>query len=276
MWNESYRLGVDLIDQQHIELFEMTTNLLKKIENANTSEQKKECESAIIFLKEYSIKHFVDEEEYQKSIRYVGFTEHRKMHQEFTASVLEHEKKMALSDFDIRYIKEFIGMLVAWLVYHVADADQKIIITERPQMFVIDSLFTASCYVLKKMAHLRTSDIKRIDDNSYDFKDDITVSVDLTGDVPGVIKYVYTEEFIFNFVASFLFTQPKSIDSLVCATLLEVSNIISKNVVIELVNKGIHCAINTPILRFEPSVFLEKDFFILETRIGKIKMGILA
>lgn len=276
MWKESYLLGVDLLDQQHIELFEMATNLLKKIKNSNTNEQKKECESAIIFLKEYTIKHFADEEEYQKSIQYAGFTEHRKMHQEFATAVLEHEKKMALSNFDIKYIKEFTGMLVAWLVYHVADADQKIIKVERPQMFVVDSLFTSACYVIKKMSHMNTSDIKRIDDNSYDFKDNITVSVDLTGDVPCLIEYVYSKEFVFKFVASFLFIQPKSIDNLVYAALLEVSNIISKNLVIDLANKGIHCVINTPIIRPEPSVFLEKDFFILETRLGTAKMGILA
>ena len=70
MWKESYRLGVDRIDNQHIELFRMTEKLIEDIAADAPAEVYRE---SLNFLKDYVIYHFRDEEEYQKSISYAGF-----------------------------------------------------------------------------------------------------------------------------------------------------------------------------------------------------------
>ena len=38
MWKESYRLGIDRIDEQHIELFRMTEELIRAIERRASTE----------------------------------------------------------------------------------------------------------------------------------------------------------------------------------------------------------------------------------------------
>lgn len=75
MWKESYRLGVDRIDEQHIELFRMTEELIRAIERRASTEA---YQKALGFLKDYVIYHFADEEQYQAPIGYSGWLNTRK------------------------------------------------------------------------------------------------------------------------------------------------------------------------------------------------------
>jgi len=125
MWKEKFRIGVSCIDLQHQELFAKTGELLREV-NDSVDKHRDTCISTILFLKGYAVKHFADEEKYQKSIRYVNFDEHKKQHEKFIRTVLDHEQKMLAADFDAKSVKAFTGMLVTWLVYHVTDSDQKV------------------------------------------------------------------------------------------------------------------------------------------------------
>ena len=131
MWKESYRLGVDRIDEQHIELFRMTEELIRAIERRTSTEA---YQKALGFLKDYVIYHFADEEQYQASIGYSGLAEHQKEHREFTSTVLDYEKKLEANGYDLATLKDLAGMLTAWLIYHVADTDQKIVDREKRPM----------------------------------------------------------------------------------------------------------------------------------------------
>ena len=128
MWNESFRIGVENIDRQHKELFKKTEELLIEVRNESVeyADRKEKCISTILFLKDYAVKHFADEEAYQISINYKDFDAHKKLHEKFVETVLQHEKKLTESDFAKTDVSEFAEMLVAWLLYHVVDADKKI------------------------------------------------------------------------------------------------------------------------------------------------------
>ncbi len=80
LWKESYKTGVDLIDQQHKQLFDTTENLIKAIREGSDYERKRECIQTIIFLKNYIVKHFDDEEKFMASIGYPDIEEHKKIH----------------------------------------------------------------------------------------------------------------------------------------------------------------------------------------------------
>jgi len=54
-WKESLRIGVDIIDEQHKELFAKTRELLKEI-NGHSADKKQKCISTILFLKDYAVK----------------------------------------------------------------------------------------------------------------------------------------------------------------------------------------------------------------------------
>ena len=126
MWKDSYKIGVDLIDEQHKELFDRVDRLLEVIKKDDFSEKRDECSKAINFLKEYVVKHFSEEEAYQESIKYSGLDEHKKLHKDFTDEILKQETKIAESNFDISVLQNFATILTNWLVEHVTVEDQKL------------------------------------------------------------------------------------------------------------------------------------------------------
>jgi len=250
MWKESYRIGIDRIDQQHIELFRMADALLKDIEE---NAQPEKFHEAISFLKDYVVFHFKDEEAYQASIGYAGIKEHQKAHRDFTNSVLEFESRLENSNYDIKVVKDLAGTLTTWLIYHVADADQKIAGKHLETQMVKD----ASCFerfvgsikdVMQKMAGI---DLAALHTNLLQKKEvqgDILVSLEVTGEVPGQAIFGFSKELAFSLIEIMTFTTPDTIDELVCSALAELSNITGGNVVVELSEGGINADIKPPVV----------------------------
>ena len=124
MWKDSYRLGVERIDEQHKELFRMTEDLVNAVQRgASVTEYQK----ALEFLKDYVIYHFRDEEAYQASIQYEGLAAHQAEHRQFTQTVQQYEKRLTENGFEEKTMKDLAGTVTAWLIYHVVDTDQKIL-----------------------------------------------------------------------------------------------------------------------------------------------------
>ena len=280
LWKESLRIGVDVVDEQHKELFRRTDELMKAI-YVSGAEQKQTCMDTVHFLKDYASKHFADEEAYQKSIKYKGFDAHKALHEKFVRTVLEHEKKMTESDFAPKDVKLFIGMLVAWLLYHISDADQKYV-KEPPQAeasrghsdIICDSVFD----VLHKMAGFDTSSMKKLESHagpdSALLEEPCVVEVELVGDISGYIDFVYPFSFIRNFINSIMGFTPEVIDELEISALYEVSNIISGTVCRHITKeKNIFCDIKTPnmIIRRESG---PDENFTLDTGKGILEVDI--
>jgi len=127
MWKESYKLGVDSLDEQHKSLCDMVEGLIHIINSGEAAAKKQECINAIVFLKDYVGKHFSTEETYMASINYAELEKHKMLHTVLGKTVMVYEKKMVEADFSVSSIKEFIGFVTAWLTYHMAVEDLKII-----------------------------------------------------------------------------------------------------------------------------------------------------
>jgi len=126
MWKDEYRIGVDVIDKQHQSLFEKTSELEQSIE-LGVKENKTTIIDTILFLKDYALNHFSDEENYSKSINYSGFDEHLAQHKAFIQTLLQHERDMKGSDFDENSVRKFHQALKIWLLFHVTNSDRKIV-----------------------------------------------------------------------------------------------------------------------------------------------------
>ena len=88
MWKERYRVGVDLIDDQHQELFKRLTNFIKIIQNDMPWEEKmEEVNETLGFLSEYVVYHFDDEERYQEEINYPDIETHKEAHRVFKQGI---------------------------------------------------------------------------------------------------------------------------------------------------------------------------------------------
>jgi len=245
MWKESLCVGVETIDQQHKTLFNKIGELICEVRAAGTLDKQK-CISTILFLKEYAISHFADEEAYQQSIGYNGFEAHKKLHERFVQTLLKHEKIMVESDFAANHVRQFVGMLAAWLLYHVSEADQRITHGSKQVMYE-EIVFCCVSGVLEKMVGLQAECMKKAEKHNESFAESVAVKVDFTGNASGHITVVYPVSFIKTMMYEMMHFMPDAIDELELSALREVTNIISGSVCGKISNeKGIPCDIKPP------------------------------
>lgn len=248
MWKESYRIGIESIDTQHQELFKMTDELLKSIEEERGPEA---FQVSIRFLKDYVAEHFRDEEAYQASIQYEGMDAHIRQHREFTETVLKFEKKLQETSYDLTVVKELAGTLTAWLIYHVADADQKIVGNNMSQAEIvpdsyIDSFGDSVRQILEKMIGEELLNIHGEKNVFTEVENDVIVAVDLTGDSHNRAVFGFSKEFALKLFEAMTFMATEEVDEMVCSALAEMSNIICGNTAVLLSNKGVEIDIKTP------------------------------
>ena len=125
MWTDKYLIGNRLIDKQHRHLFVVASDLMTNYRDKEEVD-KEAFASKLSFLKEYAVNHFADEEKLQIELKYKGYEEHKKLHEDLLSQVHHHEKALVESDFSKEEIDSFIQTLVEWLTHHVAVEDKKI------------------------------------------------------------------------------------------------------------------------------------------------------
>lgn len=127
MWKDKYKIGVEAIDQQHEELFRRVSNFNQTIRNEVNWEAKLDkVKETMLFMKDYVIVHFNDEEAYQEQIGYPQIEEHKDAHAKFKQGIDNYVKIFEEEGFTEEKIQEFGGKLMAWLIMHVGNMDQKI------------------------------------------------------------------------------------------------------------------------------------------------------
>lgn len=125
LWKEEYRIGNEKIDAQHKELFFKVEDLLAFAMMGDEETNRQECLELLDFLISYTIYHFDTEEELQKELNYVSYSQHARMHNEFKNTVRAYQEKVK-KDFTKETLKKLTGTLMTWLTMHVCDCDKKI------------------------------------------------------------------------------------------------------------------------------------------------------
>ena len=276
MWKESLRIGVDHIDAQHQELFRITDELLKEL-RGSSEQRKQKCISTVHFLKDYAAKHFAEEEAYQQSIGYKGFAAHKKLHDKFRETVMLHENKMAASDFADKDVKEFTGMLIAWLLYHISDADQKYVKEVEPPEIAHDYsgiIRNGVRDTLYKMGGPDYQLVHIIEAHTEPLGDSLAIEVKLAGDTSGYIILVYPVGFIKGLIYSMMNYTPEVLDELAISAMFETSNIISGSICNQIAkDRGILCDIMTP-HRIQRSAAHPEERITLDTGKGIVEVDI--
>lgn len=127
IWKDEYKIGVELIDTQHQELFNRLGDFIQTVRSeGEKSEKKKEVENTLNFMGEYVTTHFNAEEALQKKYNYPGYEEHHQIHEKFKAEIAEFQKEYQQNEYDEDFVMEFSGRLLTWLINHVASTDQDI------------------------------------------------------------------------------------------------------------------------------------------------------
>jgi hemerythrin len=127
IWREEYKIGVELVDKQHQELFKRLGDFIQTVRSDKEKlEKKEEVEKTLSFMGEYVVTHFDAEEALQQKYNYPDFEQHHQIHEEFKAEVAEFQKKYSENVYDEDFLLEFSGRLLTWLINHVASTDQDI------------------------------------------------------------------------------------------------------------------------------------------------------
>lgn len=119
-WRESLAIGVTEIDNQHKELLSRFDQLLKACENGKGMDELKEL---IVFLDEYVVRHFSDEEAIQRLRSYPGYEDHRKEHLNFIERIKHLKEEMEREGVAVHHVMEANNMLLKWLIHHISTVD---------------------------------------------------------------------------------------------------------------------------------------------------------
>lgn len=125
-WEEDYGLGVESIDEQHKQLFEIANRIYGLLKNEFITDKYDEIIEIIDELKSYTIYHFESEEDYMRSIGYKKFLSQKVAHNDFLAKM----ESIDIEQIDNGHNEYLIGILdfvSEWLVQHIIKEDKMIV-----------------------------------------------------------------------------------------------------------------------------------------------------
>jgi len=122
-WNDWYLLGNEKIDIQHRELFDFANALIRSCDEGVDKEKLKET---LLFLVNYAVLHFDDEEALQIECKYPEYKAHKKMHDDFKVVVLDLVNRFSESGSSVELGNDVKKIIIMWLINHIMQEDKKI------------------------------------------------------------------------------------------------------------------------------------------------------
>lgn len=117
-WESKYAIGIDDMDQDHIEILECINVLIR----AMNAENKNFIQDSFHKLYEVTSEHFRVEEEFMESIGYPSFSSHQKVHTNLLQKLLSFKKNVEENNLDHAMLSSFLRN---WLFTHIMGIDTK-------------------------------------------------------------------------------------------------------------------------------------------------------
>lgn len=119
-WRESLAVGVEAIDNQHKELLRHFDKLLNACQAGHGIEELKKLQ---MFLDEYVLIHFRDEEALQRQHNYPAYEAHRAEHKYFIDQIDKLKLETEQEGISTHHVVETNNMLLKWLLNHISKVD---------------------------------------------------------------------------------------------------------------------------------------------------------
>lgn len=120
-WDESLSIGVYAIDSQHMDHLALVNEFLEAVAQRRGGDV---VEKILTRLREYTVRHFHDEEVYMSEVRYPRRGEHQARHQELVHAVKLFQRDLYKHrDVPVEQLRE---LLKSWLIDHILEQDMKI------------------------------------------------------------------------------------------------------------------------------------------------------
>ncbi len=124
-WNDEYKLGIELIDEQHKKLFQIAGEIYDLLKNKLYIDKYNRVVSLLSELRDYAIFHFQTEEAYQQQIGYRKFLSHKVEHDDFVKKINNIDLNSIDENQDL-YILELLEFVVKWIGEHILEKDKQI------------------------------------------------------------------------------------------------------------------------------------------------------
>lgn len=118
-WDESIEIGLKKFDDHHKQLIDIINKLDDALQDSNRHST---LGQILRELSDYTLFHFRAEEEFMRSIRYEGFAEHVRQHQNLIKELDQHiESFLAGRKIEI----SLLSFLTEWLKNHIQESDRQ-------------------------------------------------------------------------------------------------------------------------------------------------------
>lgn len=174
MWDDSFNLGVDVIDRAHQRLMSIIHKMIGMVRDKDQEKKRWACEEGIKYFKSYTIKHFAEEEAYMRSIDHAEYEEHKLLHDTLRDDTLPKlEEKLEASDYSDQAVEDFLGVCMGWLTGHIMIEDRKIVrrdtaaTEQKPDQEELQRLIYAVSQTIGQLFRLEI----KVEDDHYDGED---------------------------------------------------------------------------------------------------------
>lgn len=124
-FTDEYLVGIDLIDGEHRELFRIVDRANRLVKTYDAVSGYDRIVGILNELKDYTIEHFRDEEEYMESIHYDGIDAQKRAHAAFIDK-LENIDYNEIENNPQEALQKLLEFLLGWLINHILYVDKKI------------------------------------------------------------------------------------------------------------------------------------------------------
>lgn len=120
VWKSGYSIGHFQIDNEHKELISLAN---KVIRFSNAGEDIDRIRSALKALREYTIIHFRNEENYMERIGYKAIAQHKQRHADLIERLNKVITQNKSADDLVHGLKR---LMIAWVIEHIIHEDQRL------------------------------------------------------------------------------------------------------------------------------------------------------
>jgi hemerythrin len=121
-WSENYSMGIKIIDDQHKGLLDFVNELYNHA-SGNEQEERAWFTEVIQQAVSYVKNHFATEEKYMVATKFPGYAAHKRIHDEFTLTVVKSVKEFESGKRLV--LEKFAYFLKDWVLTHVAVMDRQ-------------------------------------------------------------------------------------------------------------------------------------------------------
>lgn len=119
-WDDKYSVGIQSIDNQHKEIFEILEKLIDAMKKGQASDVTTQI---ILNLERYAINHFKKEEYFFQRFNFQGSTEHINEHQNFTQKIVSLKSDLKSGKITLTF--DLLNFLKEWIDHHILVVDKQ-------------------------------------------------------------------------------------------------------------------------------------------------------